>query len=154
MSRPDQNLKSNQDDRLAEFTDEVLEGRMQQPASNVDEELFLLEETVLRLRNTYPPVSLDEARVKQMHVRLKNRLRRETQDDEQPFWKKWLTRPQVRLAVGALGLLLLFVLASPLLTPAGSSTTATALASSQGKFVTAGLVTALVLIILWIKRRR
>jgi hypothetical protein len=31
---------------------------------------------VLRLRNAYPPVSLDEARVKQMHVRLKNRLRR------------------------------------------------------------------------------
>jgi hypothetical protein len=153
MSRPNQNLKSNQDDRLAEFTDEVLEGRMQQPASNADEELFLLEETILRLKNAYPPVSLDESRVKQMHVRLKNRLRRETQDDEQPFWKKWLARPQVRLAAGVLGLLLVFVLASLLLTKAGSSTTATALTSAQGKFVAAGLVVVMMLF-LWIKRRR
>lgn len=126
---------------------------MQQPASNADEELFLLEETILRLKHAYPPFSLDEAHVKQMHVRLKNRLRRESQDDEQPFWKKWLTRPQARLVIGALGLLLVFVLASPLLTTAGPSTTATALTSAQGKFVAAGLVVVMMLI-LWIKRRK
>jgi hypothetical protein len=153
MSRTKQTFNPNHDDRLAEFTDEVLEGRAQQTASNTDEELLLLKDTVLRLRKAYPPVSLDEARIKQMHVRLKNRMRREAQDEEQPFWKKWLARPQAGVLIGALGVLLIFVFASPYLNAAGSSTTAIALTPVQGTFAVLGL-TLVIVLILWIKRRK
>jgi hypothetical protein len=144
---------SNLDVRLADFTDDMLEGRMKQTASTADEDLLLLEDTVLRLSKTYPPVSLDEARVKQMQVRLKNRIRRETQETEQPFWKKWFARPQVRALIGVVSVLLLFVIASPYLTAAGSSTTAAALTPTLGTFIALGLTIMLVLI-LWIKRRK
>lgn len=153
MNRPRHTLKSNQDDRLADFTDDVIEGHVQQSASNVDEELLLLEETVLRLKTTYPPVTLDEARVKQMHVRLKHRIKREKQEADQPFWKKWFSSPQIRIAAGALCLLIIFVLVFPLIPAAGSSTTATALTPAQRPLVAAGLA-GVILLILWIKRRK
>ncbi|MDP1545953.1 MAG: hypothetical protein Q8L87_08015 [Anaerolineales bacterium] len=153
MSRTNTSQNSNLDDRLADFTDDMLEGRMKQTASTADEDLLLLEDTVLRLSKTYPPVSLDEARVKQMQVRLKNRIRRETQETEQPFWKKWFARPQVRALIGVVSVLLLFVIASPYLTAAGSSTTAAALTPTLGTFIALGLTIMLVLI-LWIKRRK
>lgn len=153
MSRPNNTLKSNQDDRLADFTDEALVGQGQQSASTVDEELLLLEETVLRLRTAYPPVTLDEARVKQMRVRLKNRIKREEQEAKQPFWKKWLSLPQAGIVMGALSLLIVFILVFPSLTTAGSSTTATALTPTQGPWVAAGLA-GVILFILWIKRRK
>lgn len=153
MSQPNQSLKSNLDDRLADFTDEALAGRMQQSASRADGRLLPLEETVLRLKNAHPPAALDEARVKQMLVRLKSRIRRETQETERPFWKDWLTRPQARMAAAVLSVLLLLALAFPFLTTSGSSTTATALTPAQGMYAAAGLAVVIV-VILWIKRRK
>lgn len=154
MSPINQHSKPNLDDRLAEFTDEVLAGRMQQAVSGADEELLLLEETILRLGKTYPPISLDEARIKQMQVRLNNRIKRLAQDDQQPFWKTWLIRPQTRMVIGALGLLLVFLLVSPYLTAAGSSTTATAFTPAGGTiFLAFGLVVVAALLY-WIIRRR
>ncbi len=127
---------------------------MQHNASDVDEELFQLEETVLHLRKTYPPISLDEARIKQMQVRLNNRIKRQALDDRQPFWRTWLTRPQTRMVIGALGLLLVFLLVSPYLTAAGSSTTATAFTPAGGTiFLAFGLVVVAALLY-WIIRRR
>lgn len=153
MSRSNQFLKSNLDDRLADFADQALAGRVQQPASHSDGELLPLEETILRLKNAYPPDPLDEARVKQMLVRLKSRIRREVKETEQPFWKNWLTRPQARMAVAALGVLLLLALAFPFLTASGSSTPAAALTPSLGVYAAAGLAVVIV-VILWTKRRK
>lgn len=152
MGQMNQSLKSNLDDRLADFTDEALAGRIQQPASHAEVELLLLEETILRLKNAFPADPLDEARLKQMLVRLKSRIRRETEGTEQPFWKNWLIRPQTRLAA-ALGILFLLALAFPYLTADGSSTPATALTPSLGIYAAAGLA-AVIVVILWIKRRK
>jgi hypothetical protein len=154
MSRTNTSQDPNLDDRLADFTDELLEGRMQQTtASTTDEDLLLLEDTILRLSKTFPPISVDEARVKQMQVRLKNRIRRESQEAEQPFWKKWFSNPQMGVFVGVMSILLMFIIASPYLTSAGSSTTATALTPVHGTFIVLGVVLVLVLIV-WIKRRK
>lgn len=154
MSQIEQHSKPNLDDRLAEFTDEALAGRMQQAASDADEELLLLEETILRLRKVYPPISLDEARIKQMQVRLNNHIKRLAQDDQQPFWKTWLTHPQMGAVIGALVLLLIFLLASPFFSTAGSSATATAFAPTQSTvFLAVGLV-AVAALVYWITRRK
>lgn len=153
MSRHNQPLNSNLDDRLTEFTDETLAGQVDKTASDADGELLLLEETVLRLKNAYPPPSLDSARVKQMQVRFKNRLKRETQEDQQPFWKRWFQRPQVWAALGALSAMILFAILSPQFSTTGSSTSATALSPARG--VVLGLALILLAVLLfWAQRRK
>jgi hypothetical protein len=153
MSRNNQPLNSNLDDRLTEFTDEALAGQVDQPASDSDADLLLLEETVLRLKNAYPPPSLDNARVKQMQVRFKNRLRREMQEAQQPFWKRWLPRPQVWAALGALSAVILFVVLSPQFSTAGSSTSATALSPARG-IILALAVILFAALVFWAHRRK
>jgi len=152
MSRPNSPLKSNLDDRLADFTDDILEGRTLENAPGSEEEMLELKETVLRLRTSFPPVNVDEARVKQMYVRLRNRMKREEQNPI-PFWKKFFFNPQFGIAAGVLGILIIFILISPSLTTAGSSTAATALNSAFGPIAVVGLA-AVILIIFWIKRRK
>jgi len=152
MSRNDQH-NTTLDDRLAEFTDEALEGRISSPASPVDEDLLLLEKTILRLRDAYPPTSLDTARVKQMQVRLKNRIRREAREESQPFWRTWLTRPQTWAVMGILGMVLVFIALSPYLSAPGSSTAATALTPARGGILALGVAFILALV-LWFRRRK
>jgi hypothetical protein len=153
MSRNHQPLSSTLDDRLTEFTDEALTGQVDKTASDIDGELLLLKETVLRLKNAYPPPSMDNARVKQMQVRFKNRLKRETQEDQHPFWKRWLPRPQVWAALGALSAVILFVILSPQFSTAGSSTSATALSPARGVILGLALILFAVLIF-WAQRRK
>lgn len=153
MSRNNQPLHSNLDDRLAEFTDDVLNGREDRRASDPDAELLLLEETVLRLKNTYPPPNLDAARVKQMQVRFKNRLKREEQETNKPFLEKWLPRPQVWALLGALGVIAGLMILSPYLASAGPSIAATALTPARGTILGVVLI-VLVALIFWNQRRK
>jgi hypothetical protein len=153
MSRKNQPLDLNLDDRLTEFTDETLAGRSEETASTTDGELLLLEETVLRLKNAYPPPSLDNARIKQMQVRFKSRLKREAQEASQPFWKHWLSRPQVWAAFGAVSVLVAFVILSPHFSTAGSSTAATALTPARG-FLLGAVFIFLVALLIWANRRK
>jgi hypothetical protein len=144
-----------QDDRLAEFVDQVTEGKMNQTESNVDDELLGLEKTILRLNQSLPPVSLDEATLKQMQVRLNVRIRREAQDAGQPSWKRWfsaLARPQIGIAFATAALVILLIVFAPLFTASGSST-ATAFAPMNGLVVT-GILVGGILVIYWIMRRK
>jgi hypothetical protein len=153
MNEQKNTITQNPDDRLAEFTDEVLTGRMQQPASTANEDLLLLEDTVLRLNKVLPPAPLDEARAKQMLVRLKNRIKREEQATQQTFLQRLFTRPQTLAVVGVLSALVVMVLVMPLMTTAGSSTTATALNPSRGIYVALGVAVVLA-IVLWLRRQK
>ena len=156
MSQLSKSPNSVEDDRLADFTDRVLAGRGNRAESNVDEETLGLEETILRLKNALPPTELDQAKIKQMQVRFKARVKREAQEVKQPFWKKWF-EPQPRLqfavAFAVMALLIAFLVFSPLSTTAGSSTSATALTPVKGTFAMIALAGVL-LIFLWIKRRK
>lgn len=143
-----------EDNRLADFADQVLNGKLKQAESNVSEELLGFEETILRLKHSLPSTPLDQATVKQMQVRLNARIRRERQEAKQPFWKKWF-EPQFRLQYGmafaVIALLIALVIFSPASPSAGSSITATALSPTENIFI-AGILAGVILIFLWIKR--
>jgi len=155
MSQPSKYTNSIQDDdRLADFTDQVLEGKLKQVVSGMDEELFGLEETVIRLKHSFPSTYLDQAAVKQMQVRLHARIRREGQEVKQPFWKKWFEpqfRPQFAMTFAAIALLIGIAIFSPSFANTGTSITATALNPTKNIFII-GVLAGVILIFLWIKR--
>jgi hypothetical protein len=152
MSKINHTPQINPDDRLAEFTDQVLSGTTQTTASDADGELALLEGTILLLNKAYPPVPMDEARVKQMQIRLKRRIRHEA-EAEQSFWRNILPRLPVLTAMSVLGLLLIFLLISPFFAAAGSSMTATAGNFKIPSIVVIGAA-GIFLLILWIRRAK
>lgn len=155
MKQGNERFDLTQADRLTEFVDRVLEGKMKQTESNVDDELLGLEKTILRLNQSLPPVSLDEAAVKQMHVRLNTRIRREAAEVKQSFWKRWFSsqsRPQLGITFAAVVLLIVLVLMSPLVL-VNSSSAGAALISMGNVVVIAALVGGIVLI-LWMMRRK
>ncbi len=157
MSQLGKYPNSMQDDRLAEFTDQALAGRLNQTDADVDEELLALEETILRLKDAFPPAAaLDQSTVKQMQVRFNARVRREAREVKQPFWKKWF-KPQSHLQLGmafaAAAFLITFAVFAPSMTTVGPSTSATALTPMKNTFVVIALA-GVILIFLWIKRRK
>ena len=158
MEQSGKNPNSKQDDdRLADFTDQVIEGKLKQVESNVDEELLGLEETILRLKRTLPSSSLDQAAVKQMQVRLSARIKREAQQEQPPFWKKLaeaIFRPQFGMAFAVMLVFVTLVIFSPSLTATGSTPlTGTALtpSSTRNILIVSG-VAAVILIFAWTKR--
>lgn len=144
------------DDRLADFTDQVLDGKLKQAESNVDEELLGLEETILSLKRSLPSTPLDQAAIKQMQVRLNARIRREAQETKRPFWKKWFepqSRPKFGMAVVAVALLIALVIFLPSVTTSGSpSITATALTPAKNILFIVSILAGIILIFLWTKR--
>lgn len=155
MDQTNERSNPQQDDQLADFADQVLKGKLKSSASPSTDDLFGLEETILRLNSSLPQDTLDEATVKQMHVRLKSRIRREEQNVKSSFWKKWFGRefsPQLGLAFAVLAILVVVLVSTPFLTPSGSPTTGTAFAPVDF-FVVAGLAGVL-FVIYWITRRK
>jgi hypothetical protein len=161
MTRVNDPSSSNQDERLADFTERVLKGQAKEIESNVDKELHDLEETILRLNSILPPASLDEAAAKQMLVRLKARVRKQGKTTKPSFWEKWfgsewrsgLPRPQFGLAFAAIVMIIFVVLLIPSLVSGAGPITATALTSSQSTTLIIVLA-AVILFIFWIWRRK
>jgi hypothetical protein len=156
MSQLNKSPNSLEDERLADFTDRVLAGRVDRVETDTDGETLALEDTILRLKQTLPSATLDQAAIKQMQVRFKARVKREAREIKQPFWKKWF-EPQPRLqfamAFAAMALVIALAVFSPIATTTGSSTSATALTPVNGTFGVIALAGVL-LIFLWIKRRK
>jgi hypothetical protein len=155
MNRSNDPLNSDRDDRLADFTDRVLNGQAGETDSNADDELRGLEETILRLNQSLPHASPDKASAMKMLVRLKARMRK---DDARMPNLLSNRRPASILSpwgmvIGVLAVALAFVLALPLLGPSNSSTSATALGSPLGIF-SAILLAGLIAFTLWITRRK
>jgi hypothetical protein len=153
MNRNDQH--SQQDDKLAEFTDQVLTGRADRTASTADDDLIRLEDTVLRLNRAIPPHSPDNATMKQMLVRLKARVRRDERTVKPSFWKRlfdFQSNPQAGMILAAVVVLVLLVVTLPSLSLDGSSVTGTA-SGGGGILAAAGVIGALVLIY-WFMRRK
>jgi hypothetical protein len=159
----DTNKNFSQDEELSEFTDRVLKGQMKHTASNSNEELRSLEETILRLHNNMPSSSLEESTKKQMLVRLNARIRREKQfPQKRSFWAslfnmEWMQNPsrlQLAGAIGVLALIITAVVFSPgLMETGGNTTIGTALSGSSG-FILPTILLVLIVLILWLKRRK
>ena len=142
------------DNQLADFADQVLEGKMKRSASHADDDMLALEETILRLNSSLPSDSLNDAEVKQMLVRFKARVRREEQAARPSFWKRlfdFQANPQMGLilAVVVVVLLILVIPAFPL-----GTSTVTGTASSPGGVWTALGLIGVLLFIYWFSRRK
>lgn len=145
------------DNELADFADRILQGKADLAASNPDEELLSLEKTLLRLTDAFPPEPLEDAKVKQMLVRLKARARREEEEAaaKPSFWKRvfdFQSNPQVGLLVAAAAVVALVIISLPLLKePTGSSVAGTAV-SETSLFTILGIFVVL-FAFYWISRR-
>jgi hypothetical protein len=155
MDQINEQPNPQQDERLADFADQVIKGKMKNSASTPTDDLSGLEETILRLNSSFPQEPLNEATIKQMHVRLKRRISREEQNNKPSFWKKWFGRestPQLGLAFAALAVLIVVLVSVPSLGSSGSSITGTA-STPVNLFVAAGLVGA-ISALYWLIRRK
>lgn len=152
------NESTEKDNKLADFADRVLEGKLDLTASTTDEELLGLEKTILRLTDAFPPEPLEDAKVKQMLVRLKARARREEEETaaKPSFWKRLFdiqSNPQVGLLFAVAAVLVLMVVSIPALQEApGSSVSGTAF--SGGSLITVAGLVGILLVFYWISRRK
>lgn len=159
----DSNKKFSQDEELSEFTDRVLKGQMKHTASASNEELRGLEETILRLHNNMPSSSLEESTKKQMLVRLNARIRREKElPQKRSLWAslfnmEWMRSPSRLQFAGAIGVIALIITAvvysSGLMETDGATTIGTALSGSNS-FILPIVLLGLIVLILWLKRRK
>lgn len=151
------NESIEQDNELADFADRIINGRMEFPASTSDDELLSLERTLLRLSNAFPPDPLDDAKTKQMLVRLKARAKRE--DEEQAakssFWKRLFdlqSNPQVGLLIAAAAVVVLVIVSLPTVDPSGNSVSGTAFSGTS--LFTALALIGVLLVFYWFSRRK
>lgn len=157
MSPTNQRNDLNTDIQLAEFADQVLEGKMNQTASSHDEELLGLEETILRLNRAFPARSLNDASSKQMLVRLKARMRREEKEAKPSFWKHLFdiqSNPQMGMVFAVAAVLVLAVIAIPMFTSTDGTSVSGTASSPASLPVAAGLVVILLLALLWFGRKK
>ncbi|HNB41377.1 MAG TPA: hypothetical protein PLG52_07745 [Anaerolineales bacterium] len=153
----DQRNKSiQQDNELADFVDQLLDGK-NPPASTSDEELVSLEKTLLRLNDAFPPENLDEAKSKQMLARLKTRMRREEEEKaaKPSFWSRLFdlqANPQVGLLIAAAVVVFVIVSFPAVVQPSGSAVSGTA-SSGGSMYVGLGLL-ALLFIVYLVSRKK
>lgn len=152
----DNHKNFSQDEDLSDFTDRVLKGQMKNTASDSNEELRGLEETILRLHNNMPSSSLEESTRKQMLVRLNARIRREKEQSQKgSFWASLFnnqSRFQFTAAMGIIALVIAALIISPALGD-GSTTVGTALHSNSNILIVIGLI-AVIVGVLWATRRK
>jgi hypothetical protein len=152
------NKTSPNDQELADFTDRMMQGRIEPTASTSDEELLSLEKTILRLTDAFPPETLDDAKAKQMLVRLKARMRREEQEQASrpSFWKRLFdiqSNPQIGLLVAVVAVLVIAIISLPALKTPGSAISGTAF-SGSGPFPVMVAVAGILFVLYWISRRK
>ncbi|HRJ75449.1 MAG TPA: LPXTG cell wall anchor domain-containing protein [Anaerolineales bacterium] len=149
---------TNQDNHLADFADQVLQGKINTSASSSDADMVRLEETILRLKNTLPSTNApDTAKTKQMLVRLKARMKREEETEKIPFWKKlfdFQSNPQVGMLVIIAAVLILAVITVPSLEFGGGNNPTTGTANNNANFLIGGGIVGLLLLVYWIFRRK
>ena len=149
----DQRNKSiQQDNELADFVDQLLDGKTP-PASTSDEELVGLEKTLLRLNDAFPPETLDEAKSKQMLARLKTRMRREEEEKaaKPSFWSRLFdlqANPQVGLLIAAAVVVVFVIVSVPAVVQPSSSAVSGTASSGGSMYVGLGLLALLVVVYL------
>jgi len=152
------NETTEKDKELADFVDRVLEGKHDHTASTPDDELLSLEKTILRLSDAFPPEPLDDAKVKQMLVRLKARTRREEEEREAKpsIWKRlfdFQSNPQVGLLIAVVAVVVLVIVSLPAVQqPSGAPISGTA--SSGTSLLTVVGLAGVLLVLYWISRRK
>lgn len=153
------NRSYHQDDWLADFADQVLDGRINDLSDvNADPEMRLLAETVLQLKNAFPEQAIDAVSVKRVQARIMAHARDEQQQRKR--WNKfsgseWFTQRRPRLAMAAmLAVLVLAVVAGPFLVTGGGTMTGSAGASEIFGWAAWIILGVSIAGFLWMKRRK
>lgn len=125
------NLPTSQDEWLADFADQVLDGRINDLSTlSIDPEMRTLAETVLQLKTAFPAQATDAASSKRVQARVMAQAR--DQQQQRDRWNKftgseWFTQRRPRLAIVAvLTVLVLAVVTGPALLTGGNPGPATA----------------------------
>src|SRR5512140_1433522 len=139
------------DDLLANFTDQVLDGKTSAPVSPADAELRGLEETVLRLKQALPQDALDERTLRWMQANFHARVRK-ADSPTIPIWQFPRPRQRLALAFAAVALAVLLI-AVPFLQFTSETTQGTAGFQTQGMLLLVGVVCVIALLI-WARRRK
>lgn len=153
-----QSKENNKKDiELADFTDRVLGAEQDKTASTTDVELLSLENTILRLAETFPQEILTDAKAKQMLVRIKAGARRteEEQAALPSFWKRlfdFQSNPQAAMLIAVAAVMVLVIVNLPASQNSDSSMAGTSFSVSS-LFPALGVV-GILLVLYWISRRK
>lgn len=156
------NLPLNQDDWLADFADQVLEGRPADPSTaGADDEMQALANVVLRLKNAFLPDELDAANVRRMQRETLARWRKEEQSRKKSwtniFHLDWLVAPNGRSQIGwsltVIAIAGIFILSLPVLSSGSNNITGTAGLQLHG-VIPWIIPLTVILVIAWLLRRK
>jgi Flp pilus assembly protein TadB len=164
-----QNNKLEFEDQLANFTDLILSkknDKKDESAFAQDPELRALEETVLRLKNTFSEDGPSEAVIRRMQKNINREWQQQKIKARKPFWEKWFpilqptkqkwqsqrSRQRWGVVINLTALILLMLVSLPLLNGVGLNQPA---ASGQtlnvGKFAA---IAGVILLAVWFFRRK
>ncbi|MDO8753184.1 MAG: hypothetical protein Q7J80_04750 [Anaerolineales bacterium] len=151
----------DQDNWLADFADQVLEGRPADPSvAGADLEMQVLANVVLRLNHAFPPKDLDIATVKRMQRETMARWRKEEQGRKNSwvdiFRLDWLApsrRGQMGWALTMIAIAGILILSLPVLSLDPGSIAGTAGMQLRGVFLWI-IPLAVILVMTWLLRRK
>jgi len=153
------NLPNPQDEWLADFADQVLDGKIADLSSvNVDTEMRLLADTVLRLKTAFPAQASDAVSAKRVQTRVMNHARDEAQ--RKARWEKytgtdWFAQRRPRAVFATvLAVLVLAVVAGPALFSGGNPGPATGGINEPLGWILWILLGVLLVAGLWLTRRK
>lgn len=137
---------------LADFTDRLLDGKLDGVDTSADEELRGLEDVVLRLRRSFPQEVLDAKRRRQMEIEFQARARKEGPAPARTTWRSRQWQQRLVLALAVI-IVLAIIVATPLLSSGTGNVQGTAGLQTQGiavLFVLGGVIVLLI----WLGRRK
>ena len=150
------NLPNPQDDWLADFADQVLEGRITDLSTvNADPEMRQLANTILQLKIAFPAQATDAASVKRVQARVMAHAR--DQEQQKQRWNKftgteWFAQRRPRAAFAAvLAVLVLAVVAGTDLIGGDGPLIGTAFSANWSLWILLGV---LVIGGLWLTRKK
>lgn len=154
------NLLNPQDEWLADFADQVLEGRITDLSTIVsaDPEMRQLANTILQLKTAFPAQATDAASAKRVQARVMAHARDE--QERKSRWEKytrtdWFAQKRPRTAITALlAVFVLAVVAGPALFQGGGPITGSAGTGLSIGWVLWILLGVLVLAGFWLTRRK
>lgn len=156
--------KQDIENQLANFTDHILNGKAAQDDENPfapDPELRALEQTVLRLKNTFDDGPSDTV-ISRMHQNIKRQQQQMKSKESEPFWKKRMpsgrkwqpqqSRQRLSMALYLTALIALMVISAPYMKGISLDQPATSGQNlSPGVLVISG---GLILLAFWLIRRK
>jgi hypothetical protein len=159
------NNKNTVEDQLADFTDNILSGKIgntDETPLTPDPELQALEKTSLRLKNAFYEDGLSEEAIQRMRNNIVAQWRQKEKKERKPFWKTWMpsgtkwqsqrSRQRLSMAISLSLLIALMLVSIPFLNGNSTDQPATSVQSFNIGLVV--VFCGLILLAIWISRRK